>query len=204
MAYTYTILTGAKTVDGSIKNWLNNSRIPSTSILTEAEAWIYQRLRAREMIASATVAFVAGDSTKALPASFLEPISLRPYGWGEELPYVHETLLRRDRNSAGALYSATPSEWSIIDNLITLDSACSAALSCDFIYYKQPDALAGGNETNFLTSRFPTLLRMACMARAYEWLKQQDQATGYINAALGEIEAANATADAARRGQWLR
>ena len=47
MAITWTVLTGSKDTEGSIANWVNRSDLPTTNILLEAEAWIYQHLRIR-------------------------------------------------------------------------------------------------------------------------------------------------------------
>ena len=52
MPMNYSDLVATKTTAGSIKQWLNHDGVPSTTILEEAEAWVYQRLRIRQMITS--------------------------------------------------------------------------------------------------------------------------------------------------------
>ena len=71
------------------------------------------------------------------------------------------------------------------------------------MYYDTPAALGSGNETNFLTIRYPILLRSACMMRAYEHMKQTALATGYMQKAMADINEANVTSDMARRGQYV-
>ena len=74
----YNSLIGDKTVPGSIKLWINNALIDVGTILSEAQALIYQHLRVREMIVS-DYAFVMaqGDYSKPLPARFLDPIAMQ-------------------------------------------------------------------------------------------------------------------------------
>lgn len=202
--FTYTILTGTKATEGSIKYWANHSLVPSDQVLTEAEAYIYQYLRIREMRTTAPIAISAGQSTFTLPTAFLEPIQLLFDGWADPLEYVHESLLRRYKDSTGALYTGEPCQWAIVDETGQLDTELVDALAGDMIYYATPTALSGSNETNWLTDRYPTMLRYACMAFAYDHRKRRTDATEMRALCMGQIEAANTESDRGRRGQRLR
>lgn len=202
MAINFTTLTGAKSTESSIKYWVNHGLVPSADILTEAQAWIYERLRVREMIATATVTAAIGASTFTLPTRFLEPIRLLPDGWGESLPFVHENLHQRYRDEDGNLEEGDPSEWTIADEVGVFDSELTTAFSGRMTFYQTPAALVvTTNETNFLTTRFPTMLRYACMAFGYDARKRRADATEMKVLAMAEIEEANRESDRGRRGQ---
>lgn len=199
---TYTTLTGLKTVSGSIANWVNRSDLPTTEILTEAEALIYETLRVREMQARATLTFALSTQTASLPTGFLDPLGYRPYEWGDDLPFVHENGLNEYRDSSGTLESGTPSQWTIIGETAYVNVLPSEAFSGTLLYYKTPTALSGSNETNFLTSRYPSLLRYACMAKAYEHMKN-DLAASYLQLAMQSIAKANASNEMWRTNQHV-
>ena len=66
----YTTLVSDNTTNGSIKYWINYSRIDAAGILTDAQAWIYQRLRVRDMLQTADVTISSGASTAAFPSDY--------------------------------------------------------------------------------------------------------------------------------------
>lgn len=206
MAINWTTLTAAKSTSGSIANWVNRSDLPTTNILIEAEAWIYQYLRVREMVTDEAVTIAEDASSKALSTlsgTFLDPVHFIPYEWGTELLYVNEANFKPGRTSAGALYEGTPSYWTIINATMHVDVLCNAAFSGRMMYYAQPAALSVSNETNFLTVRYPRLLRQACLIMAYEHMKDDQRAQQYTVMAMGSIEEANRTNEMFRRGQQM-
>lgn len=200
---TYTTLTGAKTVSGSIANWVNRSDLPTSEILTEAEALIYETLRVREMLARSVLTFAADTQTASLPTGFLDPIGFQPYAWGSDLPFVHENTLGESRDEDGVLQSGTPSRWSIVGETAYVDVLPTETFAGILLYYKSPTALSGSNETNFLTNRYPSLLRYACMAKAFEHMKDTENATGYLGLMQQAIERANASNEMWRRNQYI-
>jgi len=202
MAYNYTMLIGTKATAGSIANWVNRSDLPTDAILFEAQAWLYQRLRVREMHATGTLTFAEGDDSVAAPSGYLDPISFVPWGWGDPMLFVGPESWRPFRDETGALQTAAPSQWTVIGETAYVDVLPEAEFAGQLLYYKQPDALAAStNETNWLTRRYPTLLRYACMARAYEHMKDAQSAATYLQLAMASIAEAAATNDMARRGQ---
>jgi hypothetical protein len=201
----YTTLVGAKTVEGSIKHSVNNSLIPATTILEEAEAWIYQRLRVREMIADEPFTFAQDASSTPLSdleGDFLDAVQFLPWGWCEPLEFRHEGNYRPGRDSSGVLFSGSPCMWTIIGETAYVDVKCTTAFSGQLMYYAQPAPLAAStNETNFLTRRYPTLLRTACVAKAYEWMKDTQAAVAELTKTQGYINEAAVTNDMWRRSQ---
>ena len=204
--FTYTILTGAITQAGSIKNWVQHSSIPSDQILEEAQAFIYEQLRIPGMISTETISIAAAGSTLALPSGFLDPIYLKLDGDSDELDYVQENLLGRFTDEDGAIQTGRPARWTLIDDLIQFDAAndLTTALAGDIVFYKTPEALSTSNETNFLTDRYPTLLRRACLAFGYEHRKRQDAFLQEVALVEAAIQRANAAGDMTRRGQIMR
>ncbi|MBW3099257.1 phage adaptor protein [Pseudohoeflea coraliihabitans] len=160
----YTTLVAAETTQGSIKYWINYSRIDSAGILSEAQAWIYQRLRVRQMVEMASVSIASGASTASLPSDYLDPIHLGIPGTINEIrltdPQRFRGLLGFD--SDGSLPSGTPTRWADYDDTINLNSEADQAYTAKLVYYAEPTALSGANETNWLTDRYPMLLRNVC------------------------------------------
>lgn len=202
MTINATTLLGAETVEGSIKNWVNRGDIPITDILRESELFIFQRLRTREMLSSAALTVSTAASTAALPTDFLDPIGFRPYEQNVDLPYVNEAELNRNRDSSGNLFDGTPIAYTIIGTTFTTDVNALSDFSGIMTYYAIPDALAATtNETNFLTDRYPTMLRRACMRFAYEFMKDAERMAAEEILALKAIEEANAANELYRRAQ---
>ena len=202
----YSTLIAAKTTDDSIKNWLNRADLPVTAILTEAQAEIYQRLRVREMMTDEAFSFASAASSKALSTlsgTFLDPVKFVPYQWGEELPYVNPEFFNPGRDEDGALFEAsTPSRWCIIGETAHIDVLLSAAFAGRMMYYAQLAALGLSNETNFLTTRYPSLLRHACMWRSYAHMKDAERTREYKAYMMADIAEANQTNDMFRRGSY--
>lgn len=201
MAYNWTTLTAAKTTLGSIANWVNRTDLPTDNILLEAEAKIYERLRVREMQVITTLTVAADENSVSLPSDFLDPIEWRPYGWSQPILFVTEGTLEAHRDDSGALFEGTPSRWSIVGETAYVDVSCSEAFSGKLMYYKRPAALSASNETNFLTIRYPSLVRTACLAAAYEHMKDMQNAATYLQMLEGKIGEAMMTNDLYRRSQ---
>lgn len=201
MAIDWTTLTGAKSTEGSIKNWVVRDNIPVTNILLEAEAWIYQRLRVREMVTSESFVFDAATNEEALPSGFLDPIEYRQWGAAEPLPYVHEATIDIQRDEDGNLVEGTPTQWTIIGETAYVNYQCEEAFSGRLMYFKQPDALSVSNTTNFLTRRYPTLLRVACMAFAFGHMKEWNARREHLAEAEKWLLEAGSTNESYRRGQ---
>jgi hypothetical protein len=201
MAVNWSTLTGSKDTEGSLANWVNRSDLPATNILLEAEAWIYQHLRVREMMTRTTLTVAEAAQSVALPDDFLDPITWTIHGDSYPLDYMSEDKLQESRDPDGVLVTGAPNQWAIIGSTIYVNCLCSQEQSGIFLYYARPEALSASNETNFLTIKYPTLLRHACMAAAYEHMKDTGRAEQWMQTATLKLAEAKATADLVRRGQ---
>ena len=204
MAIDWTTLTAAKTTLGSVANWLNRSDLPTDNILLEAEAWLYQYLRVREMLTAAPFTFDSAASTEALPSGFLDPLHFVPYEWGDALRYEGQETFKPPRDENGALFaSSTPACWSILGETAYIDVLLDANFVGILTYYATPSALSVSNTTNFLTRRYPRLLRRSCMAIGFEHMKDTSRAQEYYGLAMADIMEANKTNEMHRRGQSI-
>ena len=64
-----------------------------------------------------------------------------------------------------------PTYFSIYDERINFDVAAFQQQLCRMDYYKSPVLLSSSNQNNFLTDRYPQLMRVACMASAADFMK---------------------------------
>jgi hypothetical protein len=162
---SFATLTGAKSVDGSIKSWMNYSRIDAEGILEEAQAMIYGRLRVREMRASDQFTVRVGASSVDEPDGLLDAILFWDITNDVEICSKEDSDLERMRSwTDGVLDDGDPAYYALYDELINFDCKTTIQWRLRTLFYKQPDYLADSNPTNFLTKRYPHLLRMACLA----------------------------------------
>jgi hypothetical protein len=203
MAMTFTTLIAAKTTAGSIKRWVNYSEIDSEQILDEAQALIVQTLRVREMREEfSDLSLAAGDYYKTLPSGFLDPIALRDKTNNMTLKLKTEAYLIGQREyESGMLISDTPQMYAIFGEKLQFECKYTDAATLNLIGYKQPDRLAvTTNETNFLTNRFPHLLRIACLAQAYSFMNNDERANTELQKLTAIIQKTNAESDLSYRG----
>jgi len=198
MAMSYTVLTGAKSVEGSIKYYVRHSEVPSASILESAQALIYSLLRVREMKTLVTSSFATDATTITLPTGFLEPISL----WLDRNNKAKIRILdeehfeqRVGRDANGVLFVGAPTFCTMDKTLIYLDAKADQTYYYRLWYYGTPAALSGGNETNFLTTRYPHLLEAACKHYAYAHREDDGAASKWLQVATAAIEKANGEHD---------
>lgn len=200
----YSTLIAAKTTDGSIKNWCNYSLVPAEVCLTEAEAWIYSKLRVREMLTLASDTIAEGAEFLALPTGYVGTLSLRRVGSfpGEiELqdPELFEEMLVTDED--GALLQSCPDRAAVSASRLEFNCGADDAYPYRWWYYRSLDALSGDNLTNFLTSKYPHLLRTACIFRAFDHMKQWSASQRYEQQAASYINDANVAWDMERQEQ---
>lgn len=203
-AFTYAILTGDKSVEGSIKYWVNHDEIPVSQIMELAQNRIYRDLRTRDMMATIDVVIDQGSDSESLPEEFLEPIGLLLDGDSEELPFVHENFAQRLRDGSRDLLSGWPSRWTIMDSEMQFDVALDRDASGSLMAYIQLPYLGVSNQSNFLTDRYPTVLLSACLVFAYKARNRDDMMLAEEKTLQGYIMDANALTDRLRRGQRLR
>lgn len=203
MAFNYNTLVGPKATIGSIRNWLNWDKVASEDVLEQAQAYIYSQLRIREMkmVTTGTIAMAA--TQLAMPATFLQAISFRLTGsYAQEVVVWEErdfeNQIQLDDNSA--YIEDAPNGCMIIGEpaIAYFNYAAIADIPYRIVYYGRPASLASGVQTNWLTTRYPSLLRYAAMGFAYEYKQDEAKADRYLKLCEGLIEKANAEADMAK------
>lgn len=186
----YTTLVAAADVPGSIKYAINYSRIDSEGILAEAQAWIYQRVRLSLMIATADVSIALAASTATKPERFLDPIHFSIPGYVPRIALREPDQFRTDLARLLAdetLPEGPPTYWANI-NGIHFNTASDLAYTAKMVFYQRPEYLADDNETNWLTDRYPSLLRRTCLMLAAEARKEWDTMSQSELRALADIE----------------
>lgn len=201
----YSTLVAEKSVSGSIKDWLNYERIPSEAILTEAQAWIYGRMRHEDMVREASVMIALGASSAAKPSGFLDPIHLGIPGYAPTLAYRDRERFRATLalDVDAALPAGMPTAYALFGDTLKFNTEADQAYTAHAVFYGTPDALSADNETNFLTDRYPTLLRRACLMFAAESRKEWDLRDRYERSCMADIQTINVENDLALRGVHL-
>jgi hypothetical protein len=203
MAMSYSTLIAAKTTAGSIKRWVNYSELDAEQIVLEAQALLYQTLRVREMRTEfSDLSLADGDSYKALPTDFLDPIALKDITNNIDLRLVPEPDLIRSRvYETAVLIDGTPQRYAIFGEKLQFECTYESAATLKLVGYKTPTVLATtSNETNFLTSRYPHLLRVACVTQAYDFMSNMAKYQSNLTLLSALIEKTNAESDLSYRG----
>lgn len=220
----YASLIGPKTTPGSIANYANYGLVPATEVLIDAQALIYQRLRVREMrFGPLPLPLSVGAIHAPLPAGFLDPISIHDSFF---LP-VHmkdpESLLRlrfviaqtgdfafpdfdpQDFLTTAAWQQGVPRSASIFGEQIQFDVAANVPMVYWMIYYGTPPPLGPGNtvpattNTNFLTNRYPHILRAGVLAAAADFRKDDADYQRSMQRLTGLIQDAKTQDDLVNR-----
>jgi hypothetical protein len=174
----YTTLVANKTVAGSICNWINRDTTDGVTILTEAQAHIYTRLRHWRMKAEVEDFLVYGQPWIDTPDDFIDVREFRLTG-------NYNTRLRRgDERSIQAFYNydvngirvlETPGRYYVGGPGLNFDAVPDNEYPYLLTYYQVPQALGADNETNWVTRFYPRLLRSACMLLSVEFEKEAGQ-----------------------------
>lgn len=102
--------------------------------------------------------------------------------------------------TANNLIASSPSIWAIFDEAIQFDAAAVEAFQARLLYYRSPPLLSATNPTNFITSRYPTLIRAATMASAASYMKDDEEEQKWMQKLSALIDATNAESDLMYRG----
>jgi hypothetical protein len=76
---------------------------------------------------------------------------------------------------ANALVSGWPSCWAIWDEILQFDGAFDTAAQFRLAYFRSPALLSASNPSNFLTTRYPRLIRQATQAAAADFMKDDTE-----------------------------
>lgn len=197
----YTTLVADKTTPGSIKRFVNYSQLDAEQILEEAQALIFQTLRVREMrVEFDNIAMSPGDFYAPLPDGFLDPIALKDVTNNLDLKLRPESNIVSARTyDAGSLIESIPQRYAIYDEKLQFECAYESAATLNLVGFEKPALLSGSNTTNFLTNRLPHLLRVACLAQAYDFMSNQTKYQNNLTMLSALIDKTNAESDLSYR-----
>mgnify|MGYP003663388584 FL=1 len=106
--------------------------------------------------------------------------------------------------STGVVSTGKPCAFSVYGEQLQFDTKADTAIIARLMFYKKPDNLSADNETNFLTTRYPHLLRSAIMASAYSQLRNTEAQSIEMSKFSAYLVAANTQDDLdTHRGQSL-
>lgn len=111
------------------------------------------------------------------------------HGGAEDATYV-----------ANPLISGSPSRWSIWDESLQFDSAFAVATQLRLMVYKSLPLLSLSKPTNFLTARYPVLMRKACQASAADFMKDDVEYKKSVEGLSALIQSIAAADDLSYRG----
>lgn len=196
----YSTLVGDKSTSGSIRDWANNDRIPSEQVLKEAQAAIYARLRVREMRAIGIGTMGTNTEVMALAQDYRAFRGGKMWITGTSkssltLRLEHEVEAARSYDETGALESVRPEIFAIVGTEAHFPCIPDAAYVVRYPYFRTPAALGTQTETNFLTEKYPTILRAMCLSYANEYLKNAEERDRWLKVAMALIQDANAESD---------
>ncbi|WP_213287592.1 hypothetical protein [Bradyrhizobium sp. sGM-13] len=202
MAQNYTTLIGAKSTPGSIRRWVNYSELDAEQVVLEAQALIYQTLRVREMrFEFDNLALAQGDIYVALPEGFLDPIALKDATNNIDLRLRTEDKLVKARiYENGSLMSGIPTRYAIFGEKLQFEYKYESAATLKLVGFKTPADLSASNETNFLTKRYPHLLRVACLTQAYDFMSNMAKYQTNLTLLDALIKKTNEESDLSYRG----
>ncbi len=101
------------------------------------------------------------------------------------------------------LIQTSPSCWAIYDEAIQFDGAFDTAVQCRLLYFRSPPLLSATNPTNFLTNRYPRLIREATNAAAASFMKDDNEEQKAMTKLGALIDSTNAESDLMYRGADL-
>lgn len=198
----YAELVGPKSVKGSIRSWTNYGALDAEGCLLDAQAYLFNRIRTRQMRKSYDFTQTLNEDSHALPSDYLDPIRL---DYRDGLGRVHLTdadtlMATRPYNSDGTLQSGTPFTYAVFDDAMQWEFKVNQARPCKLLYFAQPALLSASNQTNWLTDRYPHVLRAACMMQAENMRQNTDEFTRWARQLEAHVMQLNITDDLSLRG----
>lgn len=105
--------------------------------------------------------------------------------------------------TANNLIAGSPTRWGVWNEKINFDMAFDTAATCKLPYFRQPQLLSASNQTNFVTVRYPNLLRVACLAAAAQYMKDDEEFSKNVQVLTNLIGSVAAADDLSYRGANL-
>lgn len=104
---------------------------------------------------------------------------------------------------ADSLNFGSPRFYAIYNERINFDQSFFQTSLCRLQFYQSLPLLSGTNTTNFLTNRYPKLLRIACMCSAAEFMKDPDEYARWYQRLTSAVASVSAENDMQFRGMDL-
>lgn len=104
---------------------------------------------------------------------------------------------------ADSLNFGSPICFGIWNERINFDQSFFQESVCRIQFYQSPPLLSADNPTNFLTNRYPKLLRISCMAAAAEFMKDDTEYQKWLTRLQSAVEAVSVENDMQYRGMDL-
>jgi hypothetical protein len=101
------------------------------------------------------------------------------------------------------LIQGTPRWWAIWDEAMHFDVAFSQPIICELMYFQSLPLLSSTNQSNFITNRYPHLLRPACQAQAAAFMRDDATYQREVTRLTAITQAVNAENDMLYRGMVL-
>lgn len=105
--------------------------------------------------------------------------------------------------TANQLIAGSPSCWAIWDEYLQFDQAFVTATQFRLMCFRSPLPLSANSQTNFLTNRYPQLLRVATQLWAASFMKDDNEKQKAATDLGALIQATNAESDLMYRGAEL-
>lgn len=102
--------------------------------------------------------------------------------------------------TANRLLSGSPARWTVWDEQVKFDTAFYAPATLKLLCYRSPILLSATNLSNWLTNRYPMLMRKACMAAAADFMKDDAEYKKQVEALSAMIGSTAASNDLSYRG----
>lgn len=93
--------------------------------------------------------------------------------------------------TCNVLQQGSPYYWAIWNEQIQFDFAFVQAMTVTMTYYQSLPLLSATNLTNFLTNRYPKLLRAACVASAADFMKDTEEYQKGVQALAALVQNVN-------------
>jgi hypothetical protein len=102
--------------------------------------------------------------------------------------------------TANNLISSIPTGWAVWDEQIKFDVAFDQPAVCKLLFFRQPKLLATDNQSNFVTARYPNLIRVSCLAAAAQYMRDDGEFTKNVQLLTSLIGSIAAADDLSYRG----
>lgn len=98
------------------------------------------------------------------------------------------------------LIAGSPTAWGIWDEQLKFNTALDTPMTCKLPYFRRPQLLSQSNPTNFLTARYPKLMRIACLAACADFMRDDQEFQKQMTALNNLIQTTAAYDDLSYRG----